>query len=442
MSLTGPGPGGKVGGEETARGLSAPQNDVEVTASPTLDAPPPGGGEPAQRLWRVLLLAGLVLAADGYDSQAIGYVAPALVETWSVPRPMLGPVFSAGILGMMLGAMTLSVLADRNGGRRLLLACCGAFGLLTLACGFAPNFPVLIVLRFLTGLALGGAAPIAVGLVAEYAPARIRTTVLTLAISGFSLGGALGGVVAGALIEDFGWRSIFIVGGLAPILLLPALALWLPRTFHGARPAQPKSPVRNLFLPGVAGPTLLMWLIYFLNLLVLYTLSNWLPTLIHADGQSIATASIATTGYQLAGTAGGLAIARLCDLLQPTRVLACSFVAAGIAVWLLSVAGGGPVAIFAAAAAAGFFVVGGQNAFSAFVGGYYPSGLRATGTGWAQGVGRFGSVLGPLLAGGLFVLGATPATVFKLCAGPAAIAAVSILLVGAIRPRTGLRASA
>jgi AAHS family 4-hydroxybenzoate transporter-like MFS transporter len=242
------------------------------------------------------------------------------------------------------------------------------------------------------------------------------------------------------LIDDFGWRSVFVIGGAAPLLLMPALVLWLPRVAdRGARRAA-RTPVRDLLRPGLRSPTLLIWLIYFLNLLVLYTLSNWLPTLVHGAGLSIAAASIATTCYQLAGTVGGLAIAWVCDQRPAIRVLAASFLAAGTSVWLLGVAGGERAVVFATAAAAGFFVVGGQNAFAAFVGGFYPSGLKATGLGWAVGVGRLGSVLGPLLAGGLFLVGATPATVFRLCAIPAALAALSVLAVGALRSRARARA--
>jgi AAHS family 4-hydroxybenzoate transporter-like MFS transporter len=172
---------------------------------------------------------------------------------------------------------------------------------------------------------------------------------------------------------------------------------------------------------------------FFMNLLVLYTLSNWLPTLMHTDGLSIRTASIATTVYQLAGTVGGLAIARLCDLRPGAPVLTATFLAAAASLWLLGMSGGELIVTLLAVTACGFFVIGGQNAANAFVGGFYPPGLRATGLGWAHGIGRFGSIAGPLVAGGLFAAGATPAIVFKLCAVPAAVAALSVLTVGRLR---------
>ena len=414
---------------------------------------------------RILALLVLLLVADGYDTQAIGYVAPALVDAWGVKRSALGPVFSAGLFGVMIGSLTMTPLADKVGIRRVLIACAGLFGILSICTAFAPNLNALLALRFITGVALGGAMPSAIALVSDYAPSRIRALTVTIAVCGFSLGGAFGGVAATVAIADFGWPAVFMIGGIIPLVLTPLLAMWLPESLPrllagrgseaerqrmvdrlapgwtpppevAAEAAPPQAPVAALLSGGLAVSTLLIWTVYFMNLLNLYTLSSWLPTILHGDGVSIGMANFATTFYQLGGTIGALGLAVLCDRFKSQNVLAIAFCCAAVAVFLIGSAGGDPVLLVSFISAAGFFVVGGQNTANAFVGGFYPSHIRATGIGWALGIGRIGSILGPLLIGALVAKGVDTATLFRLCAIPALIAAICVFLVG----RTGARA--
>ena len=410
---------------------------------------------------RLLALAVLLLITDGYDTQAIGYVAPVLTGLWKVPRASFGPVFSAGLAGLMLGAMIFTPIADRYGSRRVLLACTAVYASLTLTTAFASSWEVLLVLRFLTGLGLGGAMPTVIALVSEYSPTRVRTLMVAVTICGFSLGGALGGAVAAATMAHFGWQSVFVVGGILPLFILPFLARWLPeslprlladpapqarlhavvaqvapgwtpsasgggRTVRGSR----ASPLRQLFAKGYAAPTLLIWAAFLCNLIVLYFLANWLPSVVHASGLSVEMASIVTATYQGGGTGGALVLAWTCDRVGRAQpVLACAFLGGALCTAFIGMAGTTAPALIASAAGAGFCVVGGQIAANAFAGNYYPAAMRATGVGWALGMGRFGSIFGPLIGGVLIGLEVSTPTLFILFALPALFAAVCVLLV-------------
>src|SRR4051812_47030989 len=179
---------------------------------------------------RLLLTCAAVLFLDGFDTQAIGYVAPALAKEWSLTKGALGPVFSAGLFGLMIGALVFGPLADRVGRKRIIIFSTLAFGVGTLITAFLQDVNMLLVMRFLTGLGLGGAMPNAVALTSEFSPHRRRATMVMTMFCGFSIGAALGGLLAAALIPQFGWRSVFLIGGVAPLLLVPILALKLPES--------------------------------------------------------------------------------------------------------------------------------------------------------------------------------------------------------------------
>ena len=226
---------------ETRGGGTAPVDVVEF-----IDQQPVGGFQ-----IRLLATCAAVLFLDGFDTQAIGYVAPALVREWGLTKGALGPVFSAGLFGLMIGALLFGPLADRIGRRKIIVFSTVAFGLGSLATAFIPDVNSLLAIRFLTGLGLGGAMPNAIAMTSEFSPRRRRATMVMIMFCGFSVGAALGGLLAAALIPDFGWRSVFIVGGAAPLLLAPILALRLPEsvrflvlTGHALRPGHARQPGR------------------------------------------------------------------------------------------------------------------------------------------------------------------------------------------------------
>src|SRR3954467_3211056 len=179
---------------------------------------------------KLLATCAAVLFLDGFDTQAIGYVAPALAKEWGLTKAALGPVFSAGLFGLMIGALMFGPLADRIGRKKIILFSTLAFGIGTLATAFVQDVNTLLVIRFLTGLGLGGAMPNTIAMTSEFNPQRRRATMVMIMFCGFSLGAALGGLLAAALIPQFGWRSVFVVGGAAPLLLVPVLVLKLPES--------------------------------------------------------------------------------------------------------------------------------------------------------------------------------------------------------------------
>ena len=395
-----------------------------VDVAKFIDRQPVGGFQ-----IKLLLTCAAVLFLDGFDTQAIGYVAPALAKEWGLSKAALGPVFSAGLFGLMIGALVFGPLADRIGRRKIIIFSTLAFGLGTLATAFVSDVNTLLAIRFLTGLGLGGAMPNAVAMTSEFSPHRRRATMVMIMFCGFSIGAALGGLLAAALIPQFGWRSVFVVGGVAPLLLVPIVAWRLPESVRflaltgqaNARVAEllgqidPKAaftpatqfvvheprlvgmPVRHLFREGRALPTVLLWVVFFMSLLDLYFLSNWLPTVLNDLGASVSSAAVIGSMLQVGGVVGTFALGSIIDRFS-FRALAVVYFAAVFAVGAIGQLGHSVAWVTMAIFAAGFCIVGGQIAANALAATFYPTSVRATGVGWALGIGRVGSIIGPLAA--------------------------------------------
>jgi MFS transporter, AAHS family, 4-hydroxybenzoate transporter len=413
-----------------------------------------------QRL--VLALCAAVVFMDGFDAQAIGYVAPSLGKAWRLAPGALGPVFGAGLFGLMLGALIFGPVADRIGRKPVIVFCTFFFGAAALLTVTARSPESLLVWRLITGLGLGGAMPNAIALTSEYSPHRHRATMIMVMFVGFSLGSALGGALAAWLIPAYGWTAVFWLGGVLPLALVPVLVVALPESIrllalrgteahrvrrllrrinpalgfgvdvrfavHEERP--PGFPVRLLFRAGRAPATLLLWVMFFMNLLDLYFMANWLPTVIHDAGIAVEQAVIATALLQVGGIVGTLVLARLIDRFSPYRVLAATYFAAGLCIAALGSAGASIGAIMAIVFGAGFCVVGAQIGANALAAMFYPTFIRSTGVGWALGIGRIGSIVGPVVGGILLSLHWPASTLFAAGAVPAFVAALAAFTIG------------
>jgi AAHS family 4-hydroxybenzoate transporter-like MFS transporter len=405
---------------------------------------------------KLLSLCAAVLFLDGFDTQAIGYVAPALAKEWGLTRAALGPVFSAGLFGLMIGALLFGPLADRVGRKKIIIFSTLAFGLGALVTAFVHDVNALLAIRFLTGLGLGGAMPNAVAMTSEFNPRRRRATMVMIMFCGFSVGAALGGLLAAALIPQFGWRSVFVVGGVAPLLLAPILALSLPESvrflaltgrandrvsgllgrirpkvafargtqFVMHEPHLPGIPVLHLFRQGRTLVTLLLWVVFFMSLLDIYFLANWLPTVLNDLGSSVSASAAIGSMLQVGGVVGTFALGSIIDRFS-FRALALVYFIAVFAVGAIGQFGHSIILVTVAIFAAGFCIIGGQIAANALAAAFYPTSVRATGVGWALGIGRIGSIVGPLVGGMLMTMKWSTASLFMAAAAAALCAALA-----------------
>lgn len=398
---------------------------------------------------------------EGYDMQVVGYAAPAIIKAWHSDKAAFGVVFAAGLGGFMLGATLLGNLGDRFGRKRMIVAGSLVFGFFTLASAWADGLVSLLVLRTLAGIGLGGSIPNAIALVTEYAPSRERATRVAIMFIGYTIGSALGGVIAAQLIPVWGWPSVFVVGGLAPIAIGLSLLFVLPESvrflmvkrgrtdlvlalLRRVRPDFPIGenaslviteenneglPLARLFADGRASMTALLWLAYAANMVSLHFLTSWLPTVMNENGIPLAHAVLATALLQGGGAIGSLVVGQLLDRIGTPGIVA-ALLAAVPCVAALGHVGTDETPLMLLVAMAGLCIIGGQVGINALAGTLYPTYMRSTGTGWAFGVGRVGSILGPVIGGQLLVLGLPLGMLFAVASTPVLISAGALFCLG------------
>lgn len=435
-----------------------PPHPATVNVTRTIDEAPLGRFQ-----LLVVLLCALVAMLDGFDTQSVSFVAPVIAALWKVPMPAFGAVFAAGLLGLTIGAFVFGPVADRFGRKRVLLACAALFGVFTFATAFAGGLRSLLVLRVLAGIGLGGAMPNIIAITSEYAPRRLRATTVAVMFCGFPLGSTLGGFLAAVMIPRLGWQSVFWVGGLLPVVLVPLLAAILPESIRflvarGQDPSRvarilariapgrrwdpaadryeiPEPPVagfsgRHLFTQGRARMTLLLWTAYFANLLVMYFLVNWLPALFKRSGLTMSAAIITAAMLNLGGVLGGVAFGRMIDRMRPYVVLGTAYAFAAVCIAIMATAGTNLNVLLPSVFCAGIGVVGAQIGMNAVSAGVYPTALRSTGVGWALGIGRVGSIVGPTVGAALLAMGWETRSILLAAAAPALVAAVAVYALG------------
>jgi MFS transporter, AAHS family, 4-hydroxybenzoate transporter len=419
-------------------------------------------------LLKIMVLGFLAQLGDGYDLAAAAYSAPNLAHAWQVKRELLAPVFSAGLFGMLFGAPLFGLVGDRHGRRIAIVISAAVCGVFSLGSAFTHTITELALMRFCTGVGLGGLAANTIALMAEYAPSKTRATLITLMFMGITFGGMCPALVT-VLAPHSGWRTLFLVGGVAPLAACLLNLLFLPESlkFLAARDAErgpvldlaramrrdlvlgddvellfPHAPshrfrIGELFEGRLKWITPLLWVIFITNLLCNFFLNSWMPTVLRESGLSNTEAAVTTSMYYVGGVFGGLTISRFLDrgglaVVGAFMLLACPAVA------LMGLPGYSPAMLKFVVFLVGLTVLGNQLGLNAVAGLCYPTIIRANGAGWALGIGRFGAILGPLVGGQLLAMHLQLRLLFLAPVLPLAVgAAAAFALIPFARDRFG-----
>jgi MFS transporter, AAHS family, 4-hydroxybenzoate transporter len=431
-------------------------------AHESIDIPALIDAQPVSRFQLgVFLLLGAAMIMDGFDVQSMGFVAPEIVRGWGIPKAEMGPVFAASLLGMSLGSLGLSVLADRIGRRPVLVGSMAFLGVCMMATGFVTSLPQLLAARLVTGIGIGGIMGNAMALVGEYSPARKRVSTMMVVSCGFTGGAVLGGAVAALLIPIAGWRAVFVFGAAISLIIAGLMAIYMPESLQflvlrgrdlervnkwlkriapqvGTASAtryavhEPRgkgTPLGDLFRSGRALSTLLLWGINFANLLNLFFLANWLPTIISGSGYSGGIGIALGIMLQVGGVGGTVGMGFLIDRLGFYRVLIPALLLAAVSIVMIGQSGMPLPLLATAVAISGFCIVGAQPAINALAATIYPTHMRATGIGWSLGIGRAGSIVGPVVAGYFVSQGWSTGAIFGAAGMPAALSGAMVLCI-------------
>jgi AAHS family 4-hydroxybenzoate transporter-like MFS transporter len=409
---------------------------------------------------KLIIWSFFIVLIDGYDIAAIAFAAPYLVKAWNLSPGALGPVFSASLVGILFGSAIFGWVGDRYGRKAALVGSNLLFGIFTFAAAYSGNLQEMFWLRLLAGIGIGGVIPNVVAVNAESAPRHLRATLAIIAVGCVPIGGAIPGFVTAAFVPQYGWPILFQIGGIVPVVIAVAALLGMPEsikymTLHPRErhamealiaeirpdfkvPADARFVIEDekqfpgfnpayLFRQGLALITPLVWLLFALNLMGYFFLLSWTPTLLTAAKLPPATAALAGAVLQVGGTVGALS---LCWWLQRHRFLAIAvmFALAVPVVGAIGFAGlSSPAALMTATFFAGFLVLGVQSGLNVVGAMIYPTSLRANGSGWQLGIGRVGSIVGPLV-GALFV-GVSVQHLYMWSALPFAAGAVICFIV-------------
>ncbi len=409
----------------------------------------------------VLLLSGACALLEGFDALNIAFVAPAVVRDWHLPPHSFTPAFMAGLAGLLVGCLFIAPLADKFGRKRVMLGSVVAFAIFSALSAAAWSLTSLSILRFLTGVGVGGGMANAIALTSEFFPERKRASMTVIMFVGFPLGGAAGGFLSAYLIPQFGWQSVFLVGAIVPLVVALGLAFVLPESirhlvvneasperviavlrrinptalfvpetrFVIAEESKTGFTVGHLFRQGRAAGTVLLWVVFFMSLLDLFLVTSWLPIVLHSAGLTIAMAAVVAATLNLSGVAACIVVAPVLERHGLFVIALPAFLIAAIGIAALGSVGIGLASILIASGVAGVGIVVGQNAANALAAAYYPTYIRATGVGWALGIGRIGAVIGPAIGGAMLSLHWSLPKLYLVSAIPDVIAFAAVLVL-------------
>ncbi|MDB5706970.1 MAG: hypothetical protein JWN66_4086 [Sphingomonas bacterium] len=403
------------------------------------------------------LLCAFVAMIDGFDTQAIALSAPQIAGTWLVEPAMFGGVFASGLLGALVGALVFGVAADRLGRKPGLLVAILLFSLVSLVTPYTHTLTELTIVRFITGIGLGGALPGVIAVTSEYSPAHRRATIVSLMFCGFPLGAVAGGLAAAILIPTHGWPILFYIGGIVPLLLLPAIAFFVPesvrflalrgrheeagkilRRMNGLEDWDREAPgaaadagsIGALFRGGRALGTAILSVTFLLSLMLAYFLVNWLPLLAQQAGVGMKNAVLGVAALNLGAIFGCLIIGRLADRQGPALPIGCAYAAGGAAIAMIGQSAESGALLLTLCFVAGALSIGAQMCVVALGAIFYDTAVRATGVGWLLGTGRIGAIIGPILGGVLIARGVPASSLFVIAGGISLLAALGAFAMG------------
>jgi len=418
--------------------------------------------------WVVFALCFFIMLLDGFDTAAIGYIAPSLLKEWGMTKPALAPVLSAALFGLAAGGLMAGPLADRFGRKRVIVVSVLIFGVGCLASALVGDLQGLVIMRFVTGLGLGSAMPNAVTLMSEYAPVKRRAFVTNAMFCGFPLGAALGGFLAASMIPLWGWRSVLLLGGIAPLVLVVALAFFLPESVrymvaHSYPVERIRAVVRRIArLAADAGEfvlseqkavsegrkglamvlsrgyltgSVMLWTAYFMGLVIFYSLINWMPVLFKDVGLAPKDAMLIAALFPLGGL-GAVFSGMLMDRFNANRVVAACFGLTALAIFAIGQSAGNVALLVVVVFAAGIFMNTAQSSMGSLAAGFYPTAGRATGVSWMLGIGRFGGIAGSFLVAELSVRQMAFGEIFAIISLAAVLGAIALLVKQMVHPET------
>lgn len=410
------------------------------------------------QMW-VSFLCFFVVLLDGFDLTVIGVALPKIAESLHSSPAALGLAVGAGQIGPLVGAIALGTLADRLGRKRMLYISALIFGVFTWLTAYITSVEQLALCRGIAGLGLGGAIPNALAFGCEYAPSRLRASLTTTMYAGMPVGSVIAGISAMYLLPNYGWQSLFVVGGIAPVVIGVLVALLLPESLEFlVRQGTDKlrirkilsrisptlandekvqlytteqklagMPVKHLFTEGRAFTTILLWVLFFLSYYLMWILISWQPTLLRQSGASPQQYSLAFACISIGSAIATITIGRLMDASSPFRTLQISHVLAFISLVVFGFFAGSQFLVVAAVSTiVGFFIFGSNSGIVALATVSYPLDIRGSGVGWAYAVGKIGSMLAPWVGG---ILLSRNWSVVQICSTNAVAA---LLIVAAI----------